>query len=412
MEFLKVQPLEAAREKMLACVNAKSLSTENLPIEAAVGRILAADVYAAEDIPAFRRSAVDGYAVLAGDTAAAGENIPAFLTLKGRVDIGQLAQISIGSGECAEVPTGGMVPTGADAVVMCEYTEMFGADGIAVGKSAAYGENIVDVGEDAKNGALLLRRGKRILPQDVGALAAVGATYVSVYVPPKIAIISTGDELVAPGQQPTPGQCLVRDINSHAVAALARRHGFRVVDSFVLPDDRQALEEGVRRGMAVGDIVVVSGGSSKGKMDLTRPVFDAVSGGGVFTHGIAVKPGKPTILGYDDPSQTLLVGLPGHPVSAMMVFELLLGWLLRRITGNEAPPAIPGRLSCNIASSPGKVTCWPCTLEPSESGGYLVLPIFGKSGLITTLTQAMGYFAVPRDVEGLREGDEVMVELF
>ena len=409
MEFLKVDSIESARSKLLASAGDWLAAEENIPIEEAVGRVAAEDVFAAQALPAFRRSAVDGYALLCGDTAAAGESIPAFLTLKGRVEMGCAAALSIGPGECVEVFTGGMLPEGADAVVMVEYTEPFGGEGIAVSQSVAHGENVVEPGEDMRAGDLLLGRGRRILPQDIGALAGAGVTSVLVYAPPKVTILSTGDELVPPEQCPKPGQ--VRDINTHALRALAQRHGLLVVDTRVLPDHPAALEEAVRAGMKSSEVVIVSGGSSKGKKDMTRAVFDRVAAPGVYTHGIAVKPGKPTILGHDEASQTLLVGLPGHPVSAMMVFELTLGWLLGRVRGTPLPPAIPARLTCNLASSPGKLTCWPCTLS-EEGGAYRATPVFGKSGLITTLTRADGYFAAPREAEGLRAGQAVMVRLF
>ena len=410
MEFLKVDTLEVAREKLLDSVKGQFISTEMIPLESTLGRIVAEDIFVPEDVPAFRRSTVDGYAVLSADTVAASESIPVFLTLKGRVDIGLPALISVGSGECVEVPTGGMLPEGADAVVMCEYTEAFGDDGMSIEKGVAFGENVVLLGEDAKLGDLLLKHGKQILPQDVGALAACGITSIPVYIPPKVTIISTGDELVPPNKQPEYGQ--VRDINSHALTALAHKHGFTVLGVSVLPDDENILLSAVQTAMKTSDIVIVSGGSSKGKKDLTRPVFDQISTPGVYVHGIAIKPGKPTLLGFDEPSKILLVGLPGHPVSAMVVFELLLGWVFRELMCCQANFAIPAKLSCNIASSPGKLTCWACLLIHSPNGGYIAEPVFGKSGLITTLTQADGYFITPRDTEGLLEGHEVMVHLF
>jgi len=222
-------------------------------------------------------------------------------------------------------------------------------------------------------------------------------------------ILSTGDELAPPGHKPLPGQ--IRDVNTYALCALAGKNGFGVVSTAVVPDNEAALEQAVRKAMKESDIVAVSGGSSQGEKDATRTVLDRVSKPGVFTHGLAVKPGKPTILGYDEHSRTLLAGLPGHPVSAMMVFELLFSWLLREITGSAPPPAVPARLFCNVASSPGKLTCWPAKLEWTGDG-YNAIPVFGKSGLITTLTKADGYFIVDRDREGLPAGDTVLVHLF
>ena len=413
MEFLTVDTVDAARDKLLS--SAKDWMTsrqksENLPLGEICGRIVAEDISATCDIPAFRRSTVDGYAVLSKDTAAAGESIPVFLTVKGRVEMGCPVSWTIGRGECAEVPTGGMLPDGADAVAMVEYAEPFGADEVALYSGVAVGENVVQIGEDAKAGELLLRRGKRLLPQDIGALAASGVTKAPVYTPVRLTIISTGDELIAPDKEPEMGQ--IRDINTYALAALAKKNGFSVVGTAVLPDDENVLEQALRKAMKISDIVAVSGGSSQGKKDMTKALIDRVSSPGVYTHGMAIKPGKPTILGYDSPSRTILAGLPGHPVSAMMVFELLFCWLLREITGSMAL-AIPARLSCNVASSPGKLTCWPVRLVWSGSGAAPVAePIFGKSGLITTLAGADGYFTVDRDTEGLQSGQAVLVHLF
>jgi len=409
MEFLKVESLGAVREKMLLHVGSRLVSEKIVTLGEALGRIVAQDIVSPVDIPGFRRSTVDGYAVLSGDTAAAGESIPVFLTLKGQVDIGMPALVSIKSGECVEVPTGGMLPDGADAMVMWEYTEPFGDDGIAVSHGAAFGENVVLPGEDAKAGDLLLRRGKRVLPQDVGVLAAAGITSVLVYTSPRITIVSTGDELIPPEQEPELGQ--IRDINSYALKALALKHGFTVNGHHVLRDSKEVIERAVNSAMNDSDIVIVSGGSSKGKKDLTKDIFDSLSSPGVITHGIAIKPGKPTILAYDDNTCTLLVGLPGHPVSAMMIFELLIGWLLREVTGSVAPPAVPAQILSNLAASPGKLTCQPCNLWHTPDG-YVAEPIFGKSGLITTLTQANGYFIIDRDSEGLRAGQTVMVNLY
>ncbi|MDR2939327.1 MAG: molybdopterin molybdenumtransferase MoeA, partial [Clostridiales bacterium] len=400
MEFLTVDSIESAREKLISYAGGWLCAKKILPLEKALGKILAEDIFAKGDIPAFRRSSVDGYAVLAENTAAAGESIPVFLNLVGQVEMGKAAGFSISSGECAEVPTGGMLPDGATAVVMVEYSEAFGS-GIALYKSAAYGENVVQAGEDAKCGTLLLKRGKLILPQDIGALAAAGINNVPVFAPPRLTIISTGDELVHPSLNPMPGQ--VRDINTYALMALAEKIGFEAVSSAIAPDEPEALENAVRGAMDISDIVVVSGGSSKGKKDMTKDVLDKLSAPGVFTHGLAVKPGKPTILGFDENSKTILAGLPGHPVSAMIIFELIFNWLFREITGAAGQMKIPARLSSNVASSPGKLTCQPCSLLLNGSG-YIAEPTFGKSGLITTLTKADGFFMIGRGTEGITEG--------
>ena len=409
MELLKVDSLDQARQKLLNSVQNWTLPCMTVKLENSLGRVLCKDLFSDQDIPAFRRSTVDGYAVAAKDTTAAGESIPVVLTVKGRVEMGVAAEFSISSGECAEVPTGGMLPEGADAVVMVEYSELFGRDGVALYHSSANGENTVQIGEDVREGQMFLFRGKRLLPQDIGALAEVGVTGVPVYVRPTMTVLSTGDELVFPNKKPMLGQ--IRDVNTYTLSTLAEKNGFDVIYTAIVPDNENDLELALRSAMQNSDIVAVSGGSSKGEKDVTRTVIDQVSKPGVFTHGIAIKPGKPTILGYDEPSRTLLAGLPGHPVSAMMVFELLFCWLLCEMTGSVPSPAIPARVSCNVASSPGMFTCWPVKLEWTDNG-YTAIPVFGKSGLITTLTKADGYFSVDRDREGLLAGETVLVNLF
>jgi len=409
MKLLKVDSVEQARQKLLDYVGSWKLDRQIISMEACFGRILAEDIYSSEDMPAFRRSTVDGYAVLSKDTAAAGESIPVFLTCVGQVEMGKAAYCTIGSGQCVYVPTGGMVPEGADAVVMVEYSEEFGKEGIALYTSATYGENIVQIGEETEKGDKLLERGKRLQAQAVGVLAAAGVVNVPVYKPLRLTLISTGDELVSPEAPLHLGQ--IRDVNTFALKGLAEKNDFTVVKNLIIPDDEEKLVNAAKEAMSFSDIVAISGGSSQGKKDVTRVVIDRISSPGVFTHGIALKPGKPTILGYDELSGTLMVGLPGHPVSAFMVFELLLCDLNRHLNKSVKPPAIPARVSINVPSSPGKSTCYPVTLK-QEDGGYSAIPVFGKSGLITTLTRADGYFTIERDREGLSAGDVVFVHLF
>ncbi|MCL2568433.1 MAG: molybdopterin-binding protein [Oscillospiraceae bacterium] len=409
MEFLKVDSIDTAREKLFASANGWMAAQEIVPLAEALERILAEDIVVCEHVPTFRRSTVDGYAVCAADTAAAGEGIPVFLTVKGQVEMGQPAAFVLTSGICAEVATGGMLPDGADAVMMVEYAEPFGADGIALYTSVSHGEHVVQIGEDVKAGELLLPRGKCIQAQDIGAMAAAGIVRVPVYRRPRLSVLSTGDELIAPEQSPTLGQ--IRDVNTNALTALAQKIGFEIVHTALVADDAERLEQAIRAAMEKGDIVAVSGGSSRGKKDVTRIVFDRVASPGVYTHGLAVRPGKPTILGHDAQSETLLIGLPGHPVAAMMMFELLLGWLWRSLTGSSPHPAIPAQLACNVAAAPGKLNCWPAKLMWTGDS-YLAEPIFGKSGLITVLTKADGYFTLNRESEGLTAGQRVLIHLF
>lgn len=409
MELLKVQSVQTVRQKLQDCVSGWELDTQYVNIDKSLGRVLSEDIIAHEDIPGFSRSTVDGYALRGGDTNAAGENIPVLLELIGSVEMGEAADVKISAGQCAEIATGAMLPRGADGVVMVEYTESFSETLIGVHQSVASGENVVQQGEDIRQNMRILGRGQKIRAQEIGVLAASGVSRVPVFGALRLAVISTGDELVPTDAVPSPGQ--VRDINTHALAALAQKSGFEVVYTATIRDDETLLENELCEATEICDIAVVSGGSSQGKKDATRKVIDKISTPGVFTHGMAIKPGKPTIIGFDSASRTILSGLPGHPVSAMMVFEILFGWLLRDMMGAPEPIAVPAKLSVNLASSPGKSTYWPVKLITCDDG-YLAQPSFGKSGLITTLTSADGYISVSRNTEGISADSLVYVTLF
>ena len=408
MKLLTVDTIEEARAKLLGSVAHWKLPVERVDISIAQGRIIAEDIASPEDIPGFRRSTVDGYAVIAADTSGAGESVPVFLKFAGSVEMGQAAGFTLGRGECAYVPTGGMLPDGADAMVMVEYSEVFGSE-IALYESAAHGSHVAQIGEDARQGVVLLQRGTRIGAQEIGALAAAGITEAPVYIPLRLSIISSGDELIPPAANPRPGQ--IRDTNTLALNALAGESGYTVTGSQTLGDNEAVLEKAVRDAVRLNDVVVLSGGSSQGEKDMTADILAQVTGGGVYTHGLAIKPGKPTILAYDKSSDTVLVGLPGHPVSALIVFRVLLSWLARQLCGEKKPFPVPATISCNIAGSPGRTTYQPVTLHP-KANGYLAEPVFGKSGMITTLTKADGYIVIDLNKEGLKEGEAVEVFLW
>ena len=413
MKLLTVDTLDEARAKLLTCVKNRPPKTETIALGEIVNfgsvfpRILSEDIYAPADIPGFHRATVDGYAVVAADTAGAGEAVPVFLKQSGVVSMGKPADFSIKSGECAYVPTGGMLPPGADAMVMVEYCEAAGGN-IAVYEAVASGSGMALAGEDCKKGDLLLRRGALLRPQEAGALAAAGITKAPVFVPLGLTLISTGDELVAPDREPQPGE--IRDVNTSVLKALAVKRGFRVISAGVVPDDEARLEAAIREALSASDVVVVSGGSSQGEKDMTANIIERLAKPGAFTHGLSLKPGKPTILGWDEQSQTLLAGLPGHPVAAMMVFELLLGWLADKMLGRPLPFPIPAVVSCNVPGSPGRMVIQPVILR-LEGGSYTAEPVFGKSGMITTLTRADGYVIIDVNREGLNKGEPVLVHL-
>ncbi|MCL2284741.1 MAG: molybdopterin molybdotransferase MoeA [Firmicutes bacterium] len=408
MDFLKVDTLEVAINKINNATKNWLYKHETVPLNQACGRALAKNIYAPQNLPSFRRSSVDGYAVLSKDVAGASESSPGFLQITGTVAIGHGTNLQVQSGQCAEVPTGGMVPEGADAVVMVEYTENFSENGIAVYQPVAAYENIIEIGDDMQKGELLFHAGRELLPKDIGALAAAGIINVPVYSRPKITIISTGDELVPPEEDTPLGK--IRDISGYSLTGMAEKNGLEVLNSVILPDDLDLLEETLRKGMQASDVVAVSGGSSYGKYDITAKAVNNAASPGVFTHGLALKPGKPTILAVDEASRTLIMGLPGHPVSAMVVFELLLGGIRRTHISCPTKLPIPAQLTCNAPADGGKMTVYPCKLK-WDDGAYFAEPVFGKSAAITTLTKADGYFIIDAGIEGLQEGTNVFVYL-
>ena len=407
MKLLQVDKVEEAQSKMERMLKDKDVKTVYKPLLEAFDYILAEDILAKEPVPAFRRSTVDGYAVRAVDTGGASESIPVLLKIVGEVLMGTAATAILHPGECVYVPTGGMVPDSADAVVMVEYCECFSETETAVYQSVAPGKHVVNVGDDMKAGTCVLKKGTKLRPQEIGALAALGIVEVLVYEPWTITIISTGDELVSPKVSPAQGQ--VRDINTYGIYAQARKLNFTVKEYLVLKDQRPLLKETIQRAMTDSDIVVVSGGSSKGKKDETNSVIDELASEGVFTHGLALKPGKPTILGYDKPTSTMLVGLPGHPTAAMLVFELVIGGLWQKVTGVAPPFPVSAQMAVNLAAAPGRKTCQLVQLQKEPDGVIVAVPIFGRSGLISVLAKADGYILMEENQEGLQQGEAVLV---
>jgi len=428
MKLLNVDTIEQAREKIISYVKQWKIKNEVLPLHETQGRILAQDILSPCNIPSFRRSTVDGYAVIASDTSGAGENIPVFLKQTASISMGKpafltnRANILIKSGECVYVPTGGMLPDGADAVVMIEYSEQITMNkeqakenNIAVYAAVSSGTGTVEIGEDFKNGSILLKRGTRIRPQETGALSAAGITHINVYAPLTVSIISTGDELVPPEKEPALGE--IRDINTNSIKALAEKNGYNVLSTQIIPDNEDQLESAVKNALVLNNIVLISGGSSQGEKDFTAKIINKLAKPGVFTHGLAVKPGKPTILGWDEETKTLLAGLPGHPVSAMMIFELLFTWLLKikneelGIKNLPVINCISAKINCNVPGSPGRMLCLPVTLQKNNDF-YFAEPVFGKAGMISTLTLADGYIIIDINKEGLKKDETVLVYLF
>ena len=420
-ELFNVQPPAAAWRLFRQHLPVK-VATVTIETAAALDRVLAETVIAPHDLPSFARSTVDGYAVLAADTFGASASLPAYLSVIGETAMGQAASLAIDSGACTIVHTGGMIPPGADAVVMVEQTEIVqaprplsaAADGawpaypftIEVLRPLAPGQNVIQIGEDVRQGEIVLAAGRRLRPADLGGLLAVGITQVTVAQPPRVAILSQGDEVVPPTQTPGPGQ--IRDINSYTLAGLTHRAGAEPILMGIAPDQLGALSALARQAFALADVVVISAGSSVSVRDMTAEVIAALGQPGILAHGLSVRPGKPTILAVCDGKPVF--GLPGNPVSAMVIFDLVVAPTLRLLQGEEEPPRriVMARLARPIASVTGREDYVPVRLEQRGNERWAA-PVFGKSNLIYTLLQADGTVRVPLDSNGIGEAEWVEV---
>ena len=379
---------------------------EEVELDRALGRVLARDLTALEFVPNFARSTVDGYALRGADTFGCSEALPALLTCVGAVEMGKAPGFAIGPGQCTAIPTGGALPEGADSVQMVEYSENYGSGEIGIVKSAAPGANLIFRGDDVKPGDRVLRRGRRLEPQDIGALAALGVTQMPVVPRLKVGLLSTGDELVPPNQIPGPGQ--VRDVNGPLVAALLAQAGAETIHYGIVPDREELLRETVKKALGECDVAVLSGGSSVGEKDAACRVMEQL--GEVLCHGVAMKPGKPTLVGQSEGKPIL--GLPGHPVAALFTAKLFLLPLLAQLEGrNLERRTVSARLSQTVPANHGRAQYTGVRLEDKPDGLWAV-PIWGKSGLITTLAGASGFFCVPRNREGIPAGEWVEVSLF
>ncbi|MDO4297583.1 MAG: molybdopterin molybdotransferase MoeA [Lachnospiraceae bacterium] len=383
----------------------RSVLPECVPLSEAAGRVLARDVLAGEYVPDFNRSTVDGYAVRAKDTFGCSDSMPALLMQAGQVNMGEGAGLRVAEGVCVSVPTGGEVPDGADAMVMVEYTEDYGDGTIGILKPVAPGANMIYRGDDVAPGRIVLKAGKRLMPQDVGAMAAMGISGVTVAGRPRVGIISTGDELVPVDEAPGPGQ--IRDVNSTLLQSLLLADGAEAVLYGIVKDQKELLVSTVERALQECDMVLISGGSSVGAKDATCQVIEEQ--GSVLIHGIAMKPGKPTILGKA--GEKPVVGLPGHPVAAFFVTRLFVLPLLDRLTGLERCRfPVKAMLEESVGANHGRAQYMGVFLR-KEGNQIFARPIRSKSGLITSLAGAAGYFCIARDCEGMAAGTEIDVEI-
>lgn len=407
-EFLSLLPPLEALNKFLDQISPKR-QVEQIATADALGRVLAESVFAGYPLPSFRRTTVDGYAVKAADTHGASESLPAYLSLAGEIPMGGEPDFSIETTQCALIHTGGMIPPGADAVVMVEYTQEAREGEIEIMRSVALGENVLQIGEDVKKGEEVIPGGTRLRPAEIGGLMALGITEISVGVKPKVGIISSGDEVIPPHKEMQYGQ--VRDVNTYTLSALVEQNGGAPTPYGIVSDKLETMQDAAAKALQECDLVVITAGSSASTRDLTSQVIDYLGKPGVLVHGVNIRPGKPTILGVCDGKP--VVGLPGNPVSALViaglfvvpVIELLLG-----ISKKRPQPRIPAKLAVNLASQAGREEWVSVRLNPVE-GGFSAEPIFGKSNLIFTLSKGDGLVKIPSDATGLSAGEIVDVWL-
>ena len=421
--MLTVKDLTATRQMLFEV--AASLPTvtesESVDLADALGRVLSGPVLVPQDVPAFNRSQVDGYAVRASDTFGASGSMPSILRLDGEVKMGEPAGEPLTAGTCRAVPTGGQIPAGADAMIMIEDTDDFGDGFRYMNHPVSPGNHIIFRGDDIREGELLLPAGIRLETRHLAAAAAAGLGQVSVIRLLRVAVISTGDELVDPG---TPlSECRIHDVNQVMLTAMIAHAGAKPCKYGIIPDEFSQLLNIMKQAQSACDVIVISGGSSVGARDHVAAAIEATGQPGILQHGIAVKPGKPTLIGLC--GSTPVIGLPGHPIAAWFMASQLLLPLLYSMQSRPEPEAltIEARLIRKIPSNTGREEFVLVQLSGRGISGYpgkedtvavdsiTAEPVFAKSGLITLLSRCQGYIQIPRDCEGLEEGTMVTVAL-
>jgi len=386
---------------------------EQIELIHAFGRVLAEDIVSAENIPGFNRSTMDGYAVKASDTFGASDSLPAYLDLVGEIRMSEKPSCQLQAGQAVRISTGGMLPEGADSVVMLEYTEYLSPTMVEISRSVATWENVLREDEDIRKNTKVLEKGRYLRPQDVGLLAALGWEKIKVFKKPVVAIISTGDEIISIDNKPEPGQ--VRDINTYTLGAAVKQAGCIPYYAGIIKDNEEMLKNELQKYLENPelDLVLISGGSSVGTRDYTLEVLDYLGLPGVLVHGLALKPGKPTIISLN--KQKLFIGLPGHPVSAMMVFDNVVRKIIFDLKGEifrfGQKNTIDALLESNVFSDAGREEYIRVMLK-NKNGQLWAIPVLGKSGMISSLATADGYVTIKLNQEGLYQGEKVSVTLF
>lgn len=407
MDFFKVLTVEAAKRIIMENFSEYKFGLEKVNILDSLYRVVGEDIYSKIDVPEFNRSTVDGYAIMADDSHGASDSIPSMLNIVGEVHMGEITDKRIISGNAIYVPTGGMVPNGADGVIMIENIEKLDEDTLLLNKPISNGENIIYKGDDIKKESLILEEGKKISSEIMGLLGALGKSDITVYKKPRFYIISTGDEIIGIDEELKLGK--IRDINSYALFGAIKELGGEVTGKTIVKDNFNLLKKEVEEAMKISDIVLISGGSSVGTRDFTKDVIDSFEGRGVFIHGLSVKPGKPTIVG--EGNGKLIFGLPGHPVSSIIIFKALVEEFVKeKMNIKEIKPQIKATMDFNFPSSSGKLTYQMVNLR-KEDERYFASPNFGRSSMISLLKNSEGYILLEKHEEGIYKGEERTVFL-
>lgn len=386
----------------------KTFARQKVDLAQSLGRVMGQTVFAQENVPAFRRSTVDGYAVKASDTIGCSDAMPAFLRKIGETKMGEDTNLIVKSLETVYVPTGGIVPDGADAVVMIEYTEMFDEE-VAISCPVSPRENIIGVGDDVSVHDEVIGGGTLIKTQHIGALAALGMASVDVVERVKVGIISTGDEVVDIQSSLKVGE--IRDVNAYSLKAMLTSIGCEVVYQDRVKDNFDNLQGALQKAIHLCDLVLISGGSSVGAHDMTPEIINSLGKPGVLVHGVAIKPGKPTIVAKN--GDTAVFGLPGHPASCIISYKTIVEPFIQntllKVKGSSQMVMAQSGFQAHVSS--GRDVFYMVRLE-GGSPTYTAEPVHGKSGMISLLSSADGYIEIPMEKEGLEKGEYVHVHLF
>ena len=409
--FFRVLTPEEARTALVAC--ARAPQSETIGVGDAAGRVLTEDLVAFEDMPHFHRASMDGYAVRAADTFGAAASQPAYLRFAGSVEMGEQATRELGPGEAIRIATGGMLPPGADAVVMVEYSDEIVDGTVEIQRASSPWQHVLRIGDDVRRGDALFEAGRRLRAQDLGALSGAGITCVAVARRPRVALLSTGDEIVAPSETPRPGQ--IRNVNQFSLLAMIREASGVPEDLGLVSDHPKDLRKALEGALGSSDLTILSGGSSVGTKDMALDVIAGFPESRVLFHGISYAPGKPTILATA--AGRPILGLPGHPVSALITFRLFGAPLVRLLEGEPAATAfdherhVAALLGRNVESAPGREDYVRVSLDRGTTPP-VASPLPGKSGAIFSLVRADGMIRIPLQAEGLEAGEPVDVILF